>query len=169
MSDPTVALITYSTKPRGGVVHTLALAEALYATGAAVHIVALGDPAVGFFRPVRAPFTIVQGPDGSGTLEEKVASSIDRLTTVLGGIDVEVLHAQDCIAARAAARVRDAGAPVTVVRTVHHVDDFSSQILLDCQRSAILEPDEVLVVSQMWRTILAQDYGVSAEVVPNGV
>jgi hypothetical protein len=36
VSDPTVALITYSTKPRGGVVHTLALAEARYASGAAV-------------------------------------------------------------------------------------------------------------------------------------
>jgi glycosyltransferase-like protein len=169
MSGPTVALITYSTKPRGGVVHTLALAEALYASGAAVHVVALGDPAAGFFRPVRAPFTIVPGPDGQGTLEEKVASSIDRLTSVLGDLDVDVLHAQDCIAARAAARVRDAGAPVTVVRTVHHVDDFSSAILMDCQRAAILEPDEVLVVSRMWRTILARDYGVSAQVVPNGV
>ena len=80
-----------------------------------------------------------------------------------------MLHAQDCIAARAAARVRDAGAPVTVVRTVHHVDDFTSKILMDCQRAAILEPDEVLVVSEMWRTILLRDYGVSAGVVPNGV
>ena len=30
-----VALVTYSTKPRGGVVHTLALAEALHAAGVA--------------------------------------------------------------------------------------------------------------------------------------
>ena len=30
MTDPRVLLVTYSTKPRGGVVHTLALAEALF-------------------------------------------------------------------------------------------------------------------------------------------
>jgi hypothetical protein len=33
-----VALLTYSTKPRGGVVHTLNLAEALAARGVAVTV-----------------------------------------------------------------------------------------------------------------------------------
>jgi glycosyltransferase-like protein len=132
-------------------------------------VVALGDPAAGFFRPVAAPYTIVPGPEGQETLEDKVAASVDLLAAALAGVDAELLHAQDCIAARAAARVRDAGADVTVVRTVHHVDDFSSQVLMDCQRAAILEPDEVLVVSEMWRTILRDDYGVHAAVVPNGV
>ncbi|HET8969904.1 MAG TPA: MSMEG_0565 family glycosyltransferase, partial [Candidatus Nanopelagicales bacterium] len=169
MSSPAVALVTYSTKPRGGVVHTLALAEALHAAGTPVQVVALGDPAEGFFRPVAAPYTIVAGPDGSGSLEDKVAASIDLLTAALTVVPVPVLHAQDCIAARAAARVRDAGAAVTVVRTVHHVDDFTSKVLMDCQRAAILEPDEVLVVSQMWREIMLRDYGVTAAVVSNGV
>ena len=164
-----VALVTYSTKPRGGVVHTLALADALYELGEDVRVIALGDPAAGFFRPVRAPVTIVPGPSGAGSLEEKVAGSIDALERVLGTLDAEVLHAQDCISARAAARVRDAGAGVTVVRTVHHVDDFTSQVLMDCQREAILEPDVVLAVSEVWRHTLEQDYGVRAGVVPNGV
>jgi glycosyltransferase-like protein len=179
MTDQQVLLITYSTKPRGGVVHTLALAEALHAMGTPVHVLALGDPAAGFFRPVAAPVTIVPGPSGEGTLEEKVAGSIDRLAAAItqaainhaaiNQADALLLHAQDCIAARAAARVRDAGAAVTVVRTVHHVDDFTSQVLMDCQRAAILEPDVVLVVSEVWRHILEQDYGVHADVVPNGV
>jgi hypothetical protein len=122
-----VALLTYSTKPRGGVVHTLALAEALQALGQQVQVLALGDPAAGFFRPVQAPVTVVPGPAGGGTLEEKVAASIDALAAALQDVTADVLHAQDCISARAAARVRDAGAPVTVVRTVHHVDDFTSR------------------------------------------
>ncbi len=164
-----VALLTYSTKPRGGVVHTLALAEALHALGAPVQVVALGDPVAGFFRPVRAPVTVVPGPVGAGSLEEKVAGSIDALAVALGSVDAQVLHAQDCISARAAARVRDAGAAVTVVRTVHHVDDFTSRVLMDCQRAAILEPDVVLAVSEVWRRTLAEDYGVQAGVVPNGV
>lgn len=40
---------------------------------------------------------------------------------------------------------------------------------MDCQREAILEPDRVLTVSEVWRRTLAADYGVRAEVVPNGV
>lgn len=169
MTHVKVLLITYSTKPRGGVVHTLALAEALHAMGTPVHVLALGDPTAGFFRPVAAPVTIVRGPSGEGTVEERVSGSIDRLAAAIAQTDAPLLHAQDCIAARAAARVRDAGAAVTVVRTVHHVDDFSSQILMDCQRAAILEPDLVLAVSQTWRHTIEADYGVQAEVIPNGV
>jgi len=164
-----VALITYSTKPRGGVVHTLALAEALHVLGQPVRVIALGDSDRGFFRPVEAPVTIVPGPSGELSLEDKVAGSIGALEDVLLDAGEPVLHAQDCIGARAAARVRDAGAPVQVVRTVHHVDDFSSTVLMDCQRAAILEPDVVLAVSQVWRRQLLDDYGVAAGVVPNGV
>jgi len=164
-----VALITYSSRPRGGVVHTLALAEALHALGQPVRVIALGDPGRGFFRPVEAPVTIVPGPSGELSLEDKVAGSIGALEDVLLDADEPVLHAQDCIGARAAARVRDAGAPVQVVRTVHHVDDFSSTVLMDCQRAAILEPDVVLAVSQVWCRQLLDDYGVAAGVVPNGV
>jgi glycosyltransferase-like protein len=166
-----VALVTYSTKPRGGVVHTLSLAEALTSAGADVTVVALGDPAKGFFRPVAAPFTIVPAPAAAETLEDRVFEAVDALadglSTMTGRFDV--FHAQDCIAARAAARVRDAGAGIPVVRTVHHVDDFTTPALIDCQRQAILEPDIVLVVSQHWRTLLKDEYGVDAGVVYNGV
>ncbi len=51
-----VALVTYSTKPRGGVVHTLSLADAMVDQAMDVSIVALGNPDQGFFRPVRAPY-----------------------------------------------------------------------------------------------------------------
>jgi glycosyltransferase-like protein len=163
------ALVTYSVKPRGGVVHTLHLAEALHEAGYPVRVVALGDPAEGFFRPVRAPCTIVPAPPPAPTLEERVFASVHALAGGLARLagDYPVLHTQDCISARAACQVRGGG--LTVVRTVHHVDDFTSQALVDCQRQAILEPDKVLVVSQEWRRILADDYGVDATVVHNGV
>ena len=168
-----VGLVTYSVKPRGGVVHTLALAEALHATGYPVRVIALGDPAAGFFRPVAAPFTIIEAPPGLPTLEERVFANVDALAAGLGDLvaDLPILHTQDCISARAAARVRDAaaGPPPVVVRTVHHVDDFTSPSLIDCQRQAILEPDRILVVSERWREILAEDYDTSADVVHNGV
>ena len=173
MSHRPVALLTYSTKPRGGVVHTLELAEALSALGVPVRVVALGDPGARFFRPVGVPVTLVPGPVGAETLEQKVAGGIDCLEVALTELvrqtpDV-VLHAQDCMSARAAARVRDAGAAVPVVRTVHHVDDFSSAMLVDCQRQASLEPDVVLAGTEVWQRLLRADYGVESGVVPNGV
>ena len=168
-----VGLVTYSVKPRGGVVHTLALAEALHAAGYPVRVIALGDPEAGFFRPVAAPFTIIAAPASLPTLEERVFANVDALAAGLGPLAAEfpVLHTQDCISARAACRVRDgvAGPPPMVVRTVHHVDDFTSPSLIDCQRQAILEPDRILVVSERWREILADEYRTSAEVVHNGV
>ncbi|WP_300019375.1 MSMEG_0565 family glycosyltransferase [Pseudonocardia sp.] len=166
-----VALLTYSTKPRGGVVHTLCLAEELHRQGYPVHVVTLGDPDVGFFRPVDVPHTIVPVRERAGTLDERVFDAIDALTDGLRGIagGFDILHPQDCISARAAVAVRDEGAPVTVVRTVHHVDDFTTHALIDCQAKAIHEPDRVLVVSEQWRGILRDDYGVTPEVVPNGV
>jgi glycosyltransferase-like protein len=177
-----VGLVTYSVKPRGGVVHTLALAEALCQAGYPVRVLALGDPAAGFYRPVRAPFTIIPAPPSLPTLEERVFASVNALAEGLGALAAgyPVLHTQDCISARAACQVRDrargpggegtaTGQPGIVIRTVHHVDDFTSPSLIECQRQAILEPDKILVVSEHWRRLLRHEYGVAAEVVHNGV
>jgi len=186
-----VGLVTYSVKPRGGVVHTLALAEALHQAGYPVRVVALGDPGAGFFRPVRAPFTIIPAPPELPTLEQRVFASVGALAEGLGALvgDYPILHTQDCISARAACQVRDrtrglragggiggpqaggaaSGHEQVVIRTVHHVDDFTSRSLIDCQRQAILEPDRILVVSEHWRGILRREYGTAAEVVHNGV
>ena len=68
MTGPEVVLLTYSTRPRGGVVHTLALAEALHRLGEPVHLMALGDPKAGFFRAVQVPYTIVPAPPPAPSL-----------------------------------------------------------------------------------------------------
>jgi glycosyltransferase-like protein len=165
-------MVTYSTKPRGGVVHLLALAEALARRSFPVQIVALGDEKAGFYRPVAVPCSYVASPEPAPDLETRVFDAIDALEAGLverAGALPPVLHVQDCIAARAALRVRDAGAPVRVVRTVHHVDDFTTPALVECQRRSIVDPDRVLVVSPIWRQRLADDYGVDADVVTNGV
>jgi glycosyltransferase-like protein len=173
-SNPTglpVVLVTYSTKPRGGVVHTLELADALQRISEPVRLVALGDPERGFFRASTVPQTIVRAPQPAASLEERVADSLEALVAGLAPFAEEpcILHTQDCIAARAACRVRDQGAPVVVVRTVHHVDDFTTPALVDCQRLAITEPDHLLVVSRYWQRRLRDDFGVSADLVTNGV
>ncbi|MFE3452601.1 MSMEG_0565 family glycosyltransferase [Nonomuraea sp. NPDC059194] len=159
-----VALLTYSTKPRGGVVHTLALAEALADLGVDVHVFALGTE--GFFRPLKVPFTLFPVTVETDSLEEKVFASVHAMVTGLAKVagDFDILHAQDCISGRAAPQVHD-----RVVRTVHHVDRFSTPALVDCQRRAIVEPGHVLVVSEHWRRVLLREYGVAAQVVRNGV
>lgn len=167
-----VGLVTYSTKPRGGVVHLLALADALSKRSFPVEIIALGDPRIGFARPVGVSCSFVAPPIPAPDLETRVFDAIDALAGYLGGRIGElppVLHVQDCIAARATVRVRDAGADVRVVRTVHHVDDFTTPALIECQRRSILDPDRLLVVSRTWQRRLAGDFGVDADVVTNGV
>ena len=171
MSTGEIALVTYSTRPRGGVVHTLALAEALTAAGVPVHVVTLGEPGSGFYRPTSAPYTVVPAPPHAETLEQRVFASVDALERGLRsfGNRFALVHTQDCISARAAARVRNAGIGPRVLRTVHHIDDFTTPALVDCQRKAVLEPDAVLVVSEVWRDVLRAEFGVDAQVVHNGV
>jgi len=173
-----VLLVCHSTRPRGGLVHTLSLGEALLALGVDVRLVALGDPAAGLFRPTVLPHTIVPTPPPGETLEERVFAAVDALEAGLNLVcpaGPVVLHAQDCIAARAVCRIRDGHFVVgprsgaVVVRTVHHVDDFTTPALIECQRRAIFDADRVLVVSEHWRTLLAAGYGVEATIVRNGV
>ncbi|MGH9041698.1 MAG: MSMEG_0565 family glycosyltransferase [Acidimicrobiia bacterium] len=171
-----VLLLAHSTRPRGGLVHTLFLAEALHRLGHPVRLVTLGDPAAGLFRATDVPLSILPVPEPAPTLEERVFAAVDALEAGLRELVSGpcILHAQDCIAARAAGRIRDADrfpalAGVRIVRTVHHCDDFTTAVLVECQRRSIHDPDRVLVVSRLWRDILACDYEVDAEVVPNGI
>ena len=118
--------------------HLLALAEALSRRSFPVEIIALGDPRVGFPRPVDVPCSFVAPPTPAPDLETRVFEAIDALEASLRSRTTDlppVLHVQDCIAARAAVRIREAGAPVHVVRTVHHVDEFTTPALIECQRA----------------------------------
>lgn len=169
--SPRIAMLTYSSKPRGGVVHALHLAEALHAQGADVHLFALGDPKEGFYRPARVPHTLFPAPEGGGTLEDRVFAAVDALRSGLerAAAGFDVLHAQDCIAARAVLDLRERVGLGSLVRTVHHIDDFTTAALIECQHRSVVEPERVLVVSEFWRRALAEEHGIEATVVPNGV
>lgn len=158
-----LALLTYSTRPRGGVVHTLALAEALAARGHRVDVWTLsrgGDER--FFRPVdpRVRTHVVQLVEVPGeTVGERVTRSVAALANAFTG-DYDVVHAQDCITANA---VPDC------VRTIHHLDAFTTPQLVACHETAIRRPRAHVCVSSAVAAEVQAQYGIRATVIPNGV
>ncbi len=161
-----IALLTYSTRPRGGVVHTLALAEALAAQGHEVDVWSLargGDG--GFFRPVdpSVGMRLVPFPDVEG---EDVGARIVRSIVVLGAAFGEprrrydVVHAQDCISANAVPHC---------IRTVHHLDTFTTPELAACHERAIVTPYAHVCVSAAVAGELRAGWGLEAAVIPNGI
>ncbi|PRY09759.1 MSMEG_0565 family glycosyltransferase [Kineococcus rhizosphaerae] len=165
-----VALTTYSTKPRGGVVHTLALAEALVDLGVDVSVWTLGrggDQA--FFRPVdpRVDVRVVEFAAREGEGEDVGARILRSIDVLREGFDparrsgeYDVVHAQDCISANAVGRC---------VRTVHHLDTFTTPELAACHEKAIVEPFAHVCVSASVARELTDGWGLQPTVIPNGV
>ena len=157
-----IALLTYSTRPRGGVVHTLALAEALAALNHDVTVWTLGRGG-GFFRPVdpRVRLAVVPFPDRPGeSVGERILRSIALLREAFTPSAYDVVHAQDCISANAVERC---------VRTVHHIDQFTTPELVACHERAIVRPYAHVCVSSAVAAELSAGWGLSATVIPNGV
>ena len=130
-----VGLFTYSTLPRGSVVHAAALADALVELGWDATLYALDKDGRGFFRPLRARLRLVPAAPAPATTSELVRLRARELADFLARQppDHDLLHAQDCLSANGllAARARGAGAPL--VRTVHHVERFEDPNLAACQ------------------------------------
>jgi glycosyltransferase-like protein len=164
-----IALLTYSTRPRGGVVHTLALAEALAAAGQDVTVWTLGRGGdAGFFRPVDPRVRLAVVPfadrDGEGTGPRIVRSIAVLRAAFAAAPGYDVVHAQDCISANAVL-----GLVPDVLRTVHHVDHFTTPELAACHERAIVEPAGHVCVSAAVAAEVAAGWGVTATVIPNGV
>jgi glycosyltransferase-like protein len=167
-------MLTYSVKPRGGVVHALSVSEALARRGHQPRLFALSRAGEGFFRSPGVPVSLIASPrrpelpfdDGILAMIDDYAAGLRERLPDAG---YEIVHAQDCLSANAALRLRDEGLVGSVIRTVHHVDDFRSPSLIACQDRSIADPDAVLCVTEPWVRTLAHDYGVEAQLVSNGV
>lgn len=159
-----VALLTYSTKPRGGVVHTLNLAEALARIGVDVTVWSLargGDE--GFFRSIDPavhqrllPFADVEGE----AVTPRIIRSIDTMRAGFDPTEYDIVHAQDCISANAVG---------TCIRTIHHLDQFTTPILVECHEKAVVNPYARICVSQAVADEVHAGWGRSPAVIPNGV
>ncbi|NMO02570.1 MSMEG_0565 family glycosyltransferase [Gordonia sp. TBRC 11910] len=159
-----VALLTYSTKPRGGVVHTLNLAEALSELGVRVDVWSLargGD--AGFFRDVDDAVTVrlIPFPDVDGeTVTDRIVRSIDAMSAAFTADDYDIVHAQDCISANAVG---------TCIRTIHHLDQFTTPVLVECHEKAIVNPYARICVSRAVAREVEAGWGLTPTVIPNGV
>jgi glycosyltransferase-like protein len=168
-----IAMLTYSVRPRGGVVHALEVSEALAERGHRVELMALARPDEELYRSPAVPLRVVRHIPPDAPFDERVqtmlAAYADGLRPLLADGVYDIVHAQDCVSANAALALRDDGVISHVVRTVHHVDDFTSPSLIECQERSIAEPDRVLCVSQPWVERLADEFGRDAGLVRNGV
>ena len=170
-----IALLTYATKPRGSVIHTLELAQALAELGHHPHVFALDKDGRGFHRSVTFAATAVPASPCMGGTDQLVQQRIGEFVQFLRqhlqqhpqGYDL--YHAQDCLSANALAQLRAEGYIPHFVRTVHHIEAFTSPYLRDCQAKSIAQPDRCLCVSDLWQTVLQKEYGISAHRVINGV
>lgn len=171
MSPAPIRILTYSTKPRGGVVHAMSLAEALAARGRAVELWALSIDGAGFFREPRVPTRLVPvGRRDDEGVEARILRYADALASELRAAGpAAVHHAEDCLSARSLLLLRADGRRGEIVRTVHHVDEFTSPVLADCQEASIREPEHLVCVTRHWQERLEEEYGVRASLIPNGV
>src|SRR5438270_2688371 len=130
-----IAMLTYSLRPRGGVVHALEVAEALSRRGHEVILMALGRAGERFFREPAVPYEIVRHEPVDAPFDERVvamhAAYRDGLAGPLSGGRFDVIHSQDCLSANAALELRELGIASHVIRTVHHVDRFTSPSLIE--------------------------------------
>jgi glycosyltransferase-like protein len=167
-----VAILTHSTNPRGGVVHSLELGDALCRLGHEVAVHAPDPTGAGFFRDTLCatagvPASAV-GRDVTAMVETRVADYVRHFERAQNRC-FDIWHAQDGISANALATLKERGLIPGFARTVHHVDTFDDTRLSALQLLAIRAADHLFVVSAVWRHWLAREFAVDACLVGNGV
>lgn len=169
-----IGLLTHSVRARGGVVHTLELAQALVERGHAVTVMASAEPGEQLFRAVDFPVQVLRLPPLTGDLRAQVAQRIDTLVqglpTLLTAGRYDVLHAQDSLSGNALALLRQQGMDLPPwTRTVHHLDVFQDATLMAWQERAWRAANGVACVSDLWTNHFREVLGHATRRMHNGV
>jgi glycosyltransferase-like protein len=167
-----IALLTHSTNPRGGVVHAVELGDALHDLGHRVTVYAPSRDDRGLFRQTRCLYQPVPAQPCGERLADLVAQRISDYVAWFEQPDVPVhdaYHAQDSISANALADLVERGIISGFYRTVHHLDHFGDPQLMHWQTRGFTQASKVFCVSRLCRDILKRDYNIEAEMVGNGV
>lgn len=125
-----IALLTRLVNPRGGVVHTLGLANALHAAGHAVTVFAPAAPGQRLFREPACQVLLVPVAARRVTWSPWCATA-STPSTHLGGLPgrgerFDVWHTHDSIGGNALADLQAGRRIDGFVRTVHHLDHFDA-------------------------------------------
>jgi glycosyltransferase-like protein len=166
-----IALLTHSTNPRGGVVHALALGDALTDLGHEVAVHAPDPEGAGFFRSTKCEAVCVEAARYGGPLAGMVETRISDYLRHFENSDraFDLYHCGDGISGNALAQLKGAGKIAGFARTVHHIDTFSDRRVAAMQAHSITAADALFTVSNLWRDELRQQFSRDAHVVGNGV
>jgi glycosyltransferase-like protein len=168
-----VGLFTYSTAPRGSVVHAAHLAEALSDAGWNATLYALDKDGRGFYRPLRAPLRLIPAAPAPPTTAALVHQRAAEVGAYLARYRPRhaILHAQDCLSMNGllSGRARGVDGGAALARTVHHVEAFVDPELARCQARSVRQADLCFVVSQTTRREVRAAFSIDAPVVGNGV
>jgi glycosyltransferase involved in cell wall biosynthesis len=168
-----IAMLAYSMRPRGGVVHAVRLSEALKAKGADVTLFSLrkrGMPEdyAEFFGKASFPVHLMEY-----NWHEDVKERLRRMTEAfVSGLprDFDVYHAQDCVCDTALQMLAAEGSIAgPTVRTVHHIQGFPDPYIDACERSALLGNTEKITVSRYWQEELKSRCGMDSTLIHNGI
>ena len=96
-------MFTYSTQPRGSVVHALCLSEALARAGEDVTLFALSKDQAPLFREAACRVQLIAAAEAPAGLDALIPQRIAELGQGLERLapELDVLHAQDCLVASA--------------------------------------------------------------------
>jgi glycosyltransferase-like protein len=163
-----IGLFTYSTRPRGSVVHAVCLGEALTRAGHDATVYALGKAGAALYRQAACHVVIFPAGEAPAQADRLVRQRIGEFLSGFASRPMrhDVFHAQDCLAASA---LLEAATLRPVVRTVHHVDHFESPYLAACQRRSIVQADAVFSVSRLTQRDVLAGFGRESALAPNGV
>jgi len=166
-----IALFTYSTKPRGSVIHTLELATALHHLGHYVCVYALAKDGKGFDYPLPCNSRLIPAQPAplnmDAIIQQRIQEFIDALSS--SELQYDCYHAQDCISANALSALVQRNIIPHFIRTVHHIEDYNSPYLQQCQEQSIRNANLCLCVSHQWQMELQQHYNIYAPRVINGI
>ncbi len=166
-----IGLFTYSTRPRGSVVHACYLAEALAERGHDVTLYALSKAGDRLYRELSCPVVYLEAapaPEGADAL---IAQRICEVARGIAEVRPRhaIYHAEDCLMASGLLEQRAALGPHPIVRTLHHLEAYESAYLRACQRRSILESDAVACVSRLSQRDVSQQLGRACPIIGNGV
>jgi len=168
-----VAMLTYSTRARGGVAHALKISERLRRDGVEIKLYSLArsddsSAQQGYYRDVSVPFEILTyewHPDLVTRLERMIDAYSKKLPR-----DADIYHSQDCVGGTALDRLKEQGLiTAPIFRTVHHIDDFAEPRLFEFEKKAVAHADHRFVVSRYWKKVLMDSYGFESTITYNGM